>query len=246
VPIHSISGGTDIIGCFVLGNPLLPVYRGESQCVSLGMDVRVVTDAGLEHSGVGELVCVNPFPSRPVTIWGDPDRRRFHDSYFAQNAGVWTHGDRVHLTKRGSARILGRSDGTLKIHGVRIGPAELYSVVLGIPDVSAAMAVEQAYPREPGGNRIVLLVVLVPGRSLDRQLTLRIKKDLKEKASAVHVPAVIAQVSGLPQTLNGKYSERAACEVVNGRIPANRIALKNPEVLDEIAALPVVQQRQLS
>jgi acetoacetyl-CoA synthetase len=241
VPIHSISGGTDIIGCFMLGNPLMPVYRGESQSLSLGLDVRVLTDQGLQRTGVGELVCVNPFPSRPVFIWNDPQGARFHASYFAENEGIWTHGDRVHLTEWGSARVLGRSDGTMKIRGVRIGPAELYSVVLAIPGVSEAMAIEQADSREPGGNRLLLLVVMAAGRVLDRELTLRIKKELSQKASPVHVPAVIAQVSGLPQTLNGKYSERAARDIVNGRAPPNRAALKNPEVLDELRAHPALQ-----
>lgn len=237
LPIQSISGGTDIIGCFVLGNPLLPVYRGESQCVSLGMDVRVLTDAGLERTGTGELVCANPFPSRPVAIWGDADGTRLHDSYYGQNPGLWTHGDRFELTAGGSARVLGRSDGTMKIRGVRIGPAELYSVVLAVPGVREAMAVEQEAPREPGGRRIVLLVVLTPSLSLDRELTLRIKKELSQKASPVHVPALILQLSALPQTLNGKYSERAARDVVNGRTPANLSALRNPECLDELARL---------
>jgi len=244
VPIHSISGGTDIIGCFMLGNPLMPVYRGESQSLSLGLDVRVLAEPGLQRTGVGDLVCVNPFPSRPVFIWNDPQGARFHASYFAENEGLWTHGDRVHLTEWGSARVLGRSDGTMKIRGVRIGPAELYSVVLAIPGVSEAMAVEQADPREPGGSRIILLVVLAAGQTLDREQTLRIKKALSQKASPVHVPAVIAQVSGLPQTLNGKYSERAARDIVNGRAPPNRAALRNPEVLDELLAHPALQPPQ--
>jgi acetoacetyl-CoA synthetase len=235
VPVHSISGGTDIIGCFVLGNPLLPVYRGESQCLSLGLDVRVASDEGIESVGTGELVCVNPFPSRPISIWPDADGRRFHESYFAQRAGVWTHGDQCTITPHGSARILGRSDATLKIRGVRIGPAELYSVVLVIPGVLEAMAVEQRTALEPGGARIVLLVVLAPDLVLDRPLELRIKRELNQKASPVHVPGLIVQVRALPQTHNGKYSERAARDVVNGREPPNRAALRNPECLEELA-----------
>jgi acetoacetyl-CoA synthetase len=237
VPIHSISGGTDIIGCFVLGNPLLPVYRGESQSVSLGLDVRVLTDGGVRSSGIGELICANPFPSRPVCFWNDSSGTRFHDSYFEQNLGYWTHGDRIDLNTNGSVRVLGRSDGTMKIRGVRIGPAEIYSIVLTIPGIREVMAVEQDDPREPGGAKIILLVVLAPDRQLDRALMLRIKKELSIKASAVHVPAVIAQVPGLPQTLNGKYSERAARDVVNGRDVVNRAALRNPEVLDAITAV---------
>jgi acetoacetyl-CoA synthetase len=242
VAIESVSGGTDIVGCFVLGNPLMPVYQGESQSISLGLDVRILTDDGPQTVGTGELVCANPFPSRPVGIWGDAGGERFHNAYFEQNQGFWTHGDRLELTDRGSARILGRSDGTLKIRGVRIGPAELYSVVLSIPGIVDTMAVEQAAPSEPGGSQIVLLVVLSPGITLDRPLTLRIKRELSQRASPVHVPAIIAQVSGLPQTLNGKYSEKAAREVVNGRKPANISALKNPDTLDEIAAHPSLRR----
>jgi acetoacetyl-CoA synthetase len=237
VPIHSISGGSDIIGCFVLGNPLLPVYRGESQSLSLGLDVRVLTDAGIERTGTGELLCAKPFPSRPVFIWGDAARTRFHDSYFAENAGYWTHGDLVELAEPGSARVLGRSDGTMKIRGVRIGPAEIYVVVLGIPGIREAMAVEQEDQREPGGRRIVLLLVLAEGKALDREFTLRIKREISKKASSVHVPSVIVAVSGLPQTHNGKYSERAAKDVVNGRKPKNLLALRNPACLEEIERL---------
>lgn len=239
--IQSISGGTDIVGCFVLGNPLLPVYRGESQCVSLGMDVRVMTSEGLRSHGEGELVCINPFPSRPVGIYGDSDGSRFHSTYFSENPGIWTHGDQVRLSERGSARILGRSDGTLNVRGVRIGPAEIYSIVFAIPGVSQAMAVEQQAPREPGGSRLVLLLVLQEGMTLDRPLTLRIKKELSQKGSPNHVPGVIAQVGALPMTHSGKFSEKAVRETLNGKPPANRVALKNPEALDAIAAHPELQ-----
>jgi acetoacetyl-CoA synthetase len=241
VAIHSISGGTDMIGCFVLGNPLLPVYRGDSQCVSLGLDVKVMTDEGIKHTGEGELICLRPFPSRPVGVYGDTDGSRFHDAYFSQNAGVWTHGDQVRLFENGAARILGRSDGTLKVRGVRIGPAEIYSVVLRVPGVAQALAVEQQAPREPGGSRLVLLVVLQTGAILDRPLSLRIKKDLNQQASQNHVPAIIAQVSGLPTTHSGKLSERAVRDVINGRPLTNRGAMRNPEVLDEIARHPDLQ-----
>jgi len=237
VKVHSISGGTDIVGCFVLGNPLLPIYRGESQCISLGMDVRAMTEQGLSRHGEGELVCVNPFPSRPVGIYGDDaEGSRFHKTYFSENAGIWTHGDRVRLSERGSARILGRSDGTLNVRGVRIGPAEIYSIVLAIPGVLQAMAVEQQAPREPGGSRLVLLVVLQEGTSLDRALTLRIKKELSQKGSPNHVPSVIAQVAALPMTHSGKFSEKAVRDLLNGKPLTNRAAMKNPEALDAIQA----------
>lgn len=241
VSIQSISGGTDIVGCFVLGNPLLPIYRGESQCISLAMDVRVMTREGLRRHAEGELVCVNPFPSRPVGIFGDSDGSRFHDTYFSDNPGVWTHGDQVCLNERGSARILGRSDGTLNVRGVRIGPAEIYSIVFAISGISQAMAVEQQAPREPGGSRLVLLLVLQEGMILDRGLTLRIKKDLSQRGSPNHVPAIIAQVAALPTTHSGKFSEKAVRDVLNGKPLANRVAIKNPEALDLIGAHPELQ-----
>jgi len=241
VAIQSISGGTDIIGCFVLGNPNLPVYRGESQCVSLGLDVQAMTADGPVRTGTGELVCRHPFPSRPLGLFGDPGGARFHEAYFSQHPGMWTHGDFVHLSDRGTARILGRSDGTLNVRGVRIGPAEIYQIVLGMPGVLEAMAVEQTAPREPGGSRLVLLLVLAAGTTLDRPLTLRIKRELSQRASSNHVPSVVAQVSALPTTHSGKRSERAARDVLNGKEVVNLGALKNPESLDELRRQPALR-----
>lgn len=241
VKIQSISGGTDVVGCFVLGNPLLPIYRGESQCVSLGLDVRVMTAEGLCRCGEGELVCVNPFPSRPIGILGDANGRRFHEAYFAENPGIWTHGDCVRLSERGSARVLGRSDGILNVRGVRIGPAEIYSIVLAMPGIVHALAVEQRTPREPGGSRLVLLLVLEEGVTLDRALTLRIKKDLRQRGSPNHVPAVIVQVKALPMTHTGKFSEKVVRDLLNGNPLSNRGAIKNPESLHAIAAHPQLQ-----
>jgi acetoacetyl-CoA synthetase len=241
VPLQSISGGTDIIGCFVLGNPLRPLWRGESQSVSLAMEVRAFADGEARRVGVGELVCVAPFPSRPLGLLDDAGGRRFHDAYFAEHPGIWTHGDHIELTDRGTARMLGRSDGTLNVRGVRIGPAEIYRVVQAVPGVREAMAIEQAAPREPGGSRLVLLVVLAPGLELDRALTLRIKKELSQKASPNHVPSVIAQMDALPTTHSGKRSERAARDAINGREVVNAAALRNPEVLDILRAHPALQ-----
>ena len=241
VPIQSISGGTDIIGCFVLGNPTLPVFPGKSQCVSLGLDVQVADAGGFSRTGTGELVCRRPFPSRPIGFFGDRDGSRFHEAYFVQHPGVWTHGDILELTDRGTARVLGRSDGVLNVRGVRIGPAEISQIVLDHPGIQQAMAIEQRDPREPGGSRIVLLVVMAPGTVLDRPLTLQLKRDIKSRASANHVPAAIADVSGLPTTFSGKLSERAATDAINGRLVTNFSALRNPEVLAEIAAHAAVQ-----
>ncbi len=240
VPLQSISGGTDIIGCFVQGNPNLPVRRGESQCVGLGLDVRVMTAGGLMREGNGELVCCSPFPSRPVRFVGDPDGSRFHDAYFSQHDGLWTHGDYVSLHSEG-ARILGRSDGTLNVRGIRIGPAEIYQIVLGFGEVAQAMALEQESPGDVGGTRLVLLLVLSADVVLDRSLTLRIKKALSVQASSNHVPSVIAQVAELPMTFSGKQSERAARDAINGRQAANRSALRNPKSLDALAGHPALQ-----
>ncbi len=241
LPLQSISGGTDIIGCFVLGNPNLPVIRGEAQCVSLGLDVRALVPDGTFGAGPGELVCARPFPSRPIGLFGDETGSRFHDAYFSQNPGLWTHGDLIELTPAGGARILGRSDGVMNVRGIRIGPAEIYAVLEHVPEVVEGMAVEQHAPREPGGSRIVLLVVLKPGIQLDRPLTLRIKKEIKTRTSAAHVPAVVAQVPEVPITLNNKRSERAARDVLNGLWPKNVSALKNPSVLDVLRDHPDLQ-----
>jgi acetoacetyl-CoA synthetase len=237
VPVWSISGGTDIVGCFVLGNPDLPVYRGESVCVSLGYDVRAVDEDGRARSqGRGELVCVRPFPSRPLGLFGDEDGQRFREAYFAEHPPAWSHGDFVELTARGSARILGRSDGILNIRGVRIGPAEIYGALQDLADVKAAMAIEQHDELALGGTRLLLFVVLAPGRHLDRGLELAIKKLLKTRCGPFHVPAAIHQVDDLPTTHSGKRSERAASDVVNGRPVRNRHALRNPATLDQMVA----------
>lgn len=235
VPLQSISGGTDIVGCFVQGSPWTAVYAGESSCPGLGLDVRVQTPQGSLRHGRGELVCASPFPSRPVGLFGDPGGGRFHAAYFAKNEGVWTHGDLLELTPRGSARVLGRCDGVMNIRGIRIGPGEIYDVLASaVPEVACAMAADQDAPHEPGGKRLVLLVVLKPGAALDRALEHRVKKELKQRASAAHVPAVVLQVDDLPTTFSGKRSEAALQDVLCGRPVRNRSALRNPACLDAI------------
>jgi acetoacetyl-CoA synthetase len=236
-PLQSISGGTDIIGCFVLGHPELPVRRGRAQARSLGMDTAAVDDAGAEVAGtIGELVCRRPFPSRPVGFLRDPDGARFHAAYFADHEGVWTHGDLVEFDGDGSARLHGRADGVLNIDGVRIGPAEIYTALRAVPAVSAAMAVEQRDPARPGASRMVLLVVLAPGSVLDGALDREIRRTLRRRASAAHVPSLVLAVPALPTTHNGKLSERAARDAVNGDPVANRAALRNPGALDALQA----------
>ncbi|MCB9537913.1 MAG: acetoacetate--CoA ligase [Myxococcales bacterium] len=241
VPVHSISGGTDIVGCFVLGRPDAPVRAGYSQAISLGYDVQVMTAEGPRAAGTGELICCAPFPSRPVGLFGDDEGERFHAAYFAENPGVWTHGDFLELTEDGQARVLGRADGVLNIRGIRIGPAEIYAIVQDFEAISACLAIGQEDPQTIGGLRLVLLVVMAPGHTLDRPLQLKIKKALKTGASMAHVPAVIAAVEGLPTTHSGKLSERAATDALAGRPVRNRDALRNPETLDALAAHPDLQ-----
>ena len=238
VPLQSISGGTDIVGCYVLGSPWAPAYEGESSCIGLGMDVRVWTEDGLARRGRGELVCVRPFPSRPVGFLGDPDGVRLRDAYFAQHDGVWTHGDLVELTLREggqgtSAQILGRCDGVMNIRGIRVGPGEVYEVLsTAVPEIAQAMAVDQDAPAEPGGKRLVLFIVPKPGIVLDRALALRIKRELRTRASMAHVPAIIVQVAELPVTFSGKPSEAALQDALSGRPVRNRDALRNPEAVE--------------
>ncbi|CAH2599855.1 Acetoacetate--CoA ligase [Rhodovastum atsumiense] len=232
VPLQSISGGTDIIGCFVLGNPNLPVWRGEAQCRSLAL---AVDAAGAEPGEVGELVCRTPFPSRPLGFFGDSDGSRFHDAYFSQNPGIWTHGDRISLTPHGSARLHGRSDGVLNVRGLRLGTAEIYSALQDIPELLETMVVEQEMPDTTVGSRIVLLAVLRPEASLTSDLSLRIRRHIAQRIAAAFVPAVILDVASLPTTHSGKPSEAAARDAVNGRQARNRAALRNPECLDAIA-----------
>ncbi len=233
MPLQSISGGSDIIGCFVLGHPDLPLNRGWIQSRSLGLDVRALPVDGGDAGGVGELVCCNPFPSRPRGFVGD-DGTRFHEAYFQQNPGVWTHGDLIEFDHLGQARMHGRSDGVLNVRGIRIGPAEIYRALGDVREIQAAMAVEQQMPSDPAGARIVLLVVLRDRTVLDAVLSARIRREIERKASPAHLPGLIVQVPELPTTHSGKSSERAATEAINGRSVANRQALRNPDSLAQI------------
>ncbi|MGF6570587.1 acetoacetyl-CoA synthetase [Paraburkholderia sp. GAS333] len=249
LPLQSISGGTDIVGCFVLGNPNLPVYAGEAQCRSLGLDVQAWKD-GKPAVEVGHLVCTNPFPSRPLGFFGDADGARFHASYFAANPGVWTHGDLIELTPRGSARLHGRVDGVLNVGGVNVGPAEIYRILNDIPGIQEAMVVDSntgdASPNAgrhranamttdgSHGRGIVLLLVLQSGVELSAALQSRVRRDLVRRGSASHVPDLILAVDALPTTHSGKPSEAAARDALNGLPARNAAALRNPECLDAI------------
>ena len=237
LPVQSISGGTDIIGCFFLGHPWLPVYAGELQAPSLGLDVRAL---GQKDGRFGELVCANPFPSRPIGIHGDDSGQRFHDTYFAQNPGYWTHGDLIEITPRGTARVHGRTDGVMNVGGVRIGPAEIYAALEDVDELAATMAIEQRCAAAPGGSRIVLFVVLRSGFALTKELQARIRRELERKCSRAHVPAVVVELDELPETHNFKRAERAARDAANGDPVANIEALRNPRVLDVIRAHPAL------
>jgi acetoacetyl-CoA synthetase len=238
VPLESISGGTDIIGCFVMGSPWTDTYEGESSAPGLGLDVRAWSEAaGAGREGTGELVCARPFPSRPVAFFGDAGGARLHRAYYAQHDGVWTHGDLVELTPRGTIRVLGRCDGVLNVRGIRIGPSEIYDVVsAAAPEVAHALAVDADAPREPGGKRLVLYVVMRPGHALDRALVLRMKRALKERASPAHVPAAIVAVDELPVTFSGKIAEAAMQDALSGRPVRNLKALRNPAAIDRAVA----------
>ncbi len=232
-PIESISGGTDILGCFVMGSPWSDTYVGESSCAGLALDVRAWSERGSGREGVGELVCVQPFPSRPVGFLHDPEGTRLHKTYYEQHAGAWTHGDLVDLTARGTVRVLGRCDGMLNIRGIRIGPSEIYDILdRTIPEVAFAMAVDVDAPEDPGGKRLILFVVMRRGALLDRALTLRIKKRLKEEASSAHVPAAVVAVDDLPATFSNKISETAMQDALSGRPVRNLAALRNPDAIE--------------
>ncbi len=229
VQLASICGGTDIISCFVLGDPLSPVYRGEIQCRGLGMAVDVFDDGGEPVRGAkGELVCTRAFPSMPIGFWDDPGDARYRKAYFERYPGVWCHGDFVELSERGGMIVQGRSDATLNPGGVRIGTAEIYRQVEQLPEVLEGLVVGQ---RQAGDTRVVLFVRLAEGVDLDEALIGRIRRTIRQGASPRHVPAVVAAVPDIPRTKSGKIVELAVRRVIHGEEVTNREALANPEAL---------------
>ena len=233
--LSSISGGTDIISCFALGSPVLPVRRGELQCRGLGMAVAVRDDTGREITGAkGELVCTAPFPSMPTGFWNDPDGNRYHRAYFDRFPGVWHHGDFAEVTPSGGMIIHGRSDTVLNPGGVRIGTGEIYRVVDREPDVVESLVVGR---RTGDDVRVVLFVVLRPGRDLDDDLVARLRDRIRREASPRHVPAVVRQVPDLPRTISGKTVELAVSRVLHGEPVENIDALANPEALEPFRRL---------
>ena len=235
VCLSSVSGGTDIVSCFVGGCPTEPVRRGEIQVPGLAMAVEVWDEQGQRHIGEkGELVCTRSFPSMPVAFWNDPDHSRYRSAYFERFPGVWAHGDFAEETAHGGFVIYGRSDATLNPQGVRIGTAEIYRQVERLEDVLESVAVGQEWE---GDTRILLFVVLRDDRKLDQALIDRIKKRIREGASPRHVPAKVIQVAEIPRTRSGKITELAVREVVHGRPVKNAEALANPTALDSFRNL---------
>jgi acetoacetyl-CoA synthetase len=227
--LASISGGTDIVSCFVLGNPAGPVRRGEIQMRGLGLAVDVFDDQGRPVRGEkGELVCSKPFPCMPVMFWHDPDGARYRASYFERFPGIWCHGDFAELTESDGIIIHGRSDAVLNPGGVRIGTAEIYRQVEQVPEVLEAICVGQDWQ---GDVRVVLFVRLADGAQLDEALEQRIKRQIRSHCTPRHVPARILAVGDIPRTRSGKISEIAVRDVIHGRAVKNTEALANPEAL---------------
>lgn len=230
VCLASISGGTDIISCFVLGNPTLPVYRGESQCLGLGLDMQVWDEQGQPlQKQKGELVCCNSFPCQPLGFWGDETGERYHDAYFSRFDNTWCHGDYVEITEHNGVIIYGRSDATLNPGGVRIGTAEIYRYAESLDEVLESVVIGQQWGDDV---RVVLFVKLKPQLTINDDLITRIKKTIKANCTPRHVPAVILQVDDIPKTKTGKIVELAVREVVHGRPVKNKSVLVNPEALD--------------
>ena len=234
--LSSISGGTDIVSCFVLGNPAAPVYRGEIQCLGLGLDVHAFDEDGRSVVGEkGELVCTRAFPSMPVGFWNDPGGRKYHDAYFARFDDIWCHGDYVEVTERGGVIVYGRSDAVLNPGGVRIGTAEIYRQVEQLDEVVESLVIAQQWE---GDVRIVLFVILREGITLDGALESKIRSRIRANATPRHVPARIVQVTDIPRTRSGKITELAVRDVVHGRAVKNREALANPQALEQFAGRP--------
>jgi len=237
--LASISGGTDIISCFALGNPTLPVYRGELQCRGLGMKVAAYNPQGKSVTDEkGELVCELPFPSMPIYFWNDPEGKKYRAAYFEKFPGVWTHGDFISINDHGGVQIFGRSDATLNPGGVRIGTAEIYRVVEALPEVADSLVVGQNWR---GDERVILFLKLSDGVTLTQGLIEKIKRQIRTQCSPRHVPAITLPIADIPYTINGKKVELAVKKIIHGEKVLNRDALANPEALEYYRDLPELQ-----
>ncbi|MFZ5644605.1 MAG: acetoacetate--CoA ligase [Bacillota bacterium] len=237
--LSSISGGTDIISCFALGNPTGPVYTGELQCRGLGMKVEAFDEHAkpvINHKG--ELVCTAAFPSMPVSFWNDPDMKKYRGSYFDVYDNVWRHGDFIEITPHGGVIIYGRSDATLNPGGVRIGTAEIYRQVESLSEVLDSLVVGQDWDNDV---RVILFVKMAPGITLTEELIARIKKLIRENTTPRHVPAKIISIKDIPYTINGKKVELAVRNVIHGQPVLNKDALANPEALEYYGDIPELQ-----
>ncbi len=231
VHLASISGGTDIVSCFMLGNPNAPVFPGELQCRGLGMKVETFDESGSSVTNeIGELVCSAPFPSRPIYFWNDSDGEKYQKAYFDHYERVWRHGDFVKINERGSCVVYGRSDATLNRGGVRIGTAEIYSVVESLDEVVDSLVVGLEKEED---IKVILFVVLKTGQELDKSLKAKIKSTLRTEKSPRHVPDEIHQITSVPRTISGKKVELAVKNILQGKPITNKEALVNPEVLGE-------------
>ncbi|WP_223789251.1 acetoacetate--CoA ligase [Marinicella meishanensis] len=239
VCLSSISGGTDICSCFALGNSNLPVYRGQLQCLGLGMSVKVLDEQ--QHSVVGEpgeLSCDRAFPSMPVYFWHDPKHGKYKSAYFDKYAEIWCHSDRAEITPEGGMIIYGRSDTTLNPGGVRIGTAEIYRQVEALPEITESIVVGQDWQDD---TRVVLFVVMQTGHELDEPMRQKIRQTIRQNTTPRHVPAKIIAVSEIPKTISGKIVELAVRDVIHGKTVANTDALANPEALQLYRDLPELQ-----
>jgi acetoacetyl-CoA synthetase len=238
--LASIAGGTDLNGCFALGNPMGPVYAGELQCRGLAMDVHAFDAQGRPViNQQGELVCCKPFPSMPIYFWDDPEGKKYFGAYFGVYPGVWRHGDFIEINERGGVVIYGRSDATLNPGGVRIGTAEIYSVVALMPEVVDCVVIGQNWKNDV---RVILFVQLPEGETLTEALKKKIRETIRSLASPRHVPAKIIAVPGIPYTLNMKKVEMAVKKVIDGKPVLNKDALSNPDVLDYYAGIKELQE----
>lgn len=240
VHLASVSGGTDIISCFVGANPTGPVWRGEIQARALAMKVEVFDEEGRSVIGrKGELVCTAPFPSMPISFWNDLGDRKYRAAYFEKYPGVWCHGDFAEITEHGGVIIYGRSDAVLNPGGVRIGTAEIYRQVEQLPEVLESLVIGQKWD---GDERVVLFVRLREGARLDEGLVTKIKDRVRRNVSPRHVPAKIVQIGDIPRTKSGKIVELAVRDIVHGRDVKNRDALANPEALEQFRSIPELQR----
>ena len=231
IQLSSISGGTDIISCFMLGNPILPVYSGEIQCRGLGMKVEAYDENGnVVIDEKGELVCTQPFPSSPIYFWNDPENEKYKNAYFNRFPNVWHHGDFIKITQNGGVVVYGRSDATLNPGGVRIGTAEIYRVVESIEEVVDSLVVGQNWKND---IRVILFVVLKDELVLDDKLIEKIKTKIRIATTPRHTPSIIYQIESIPHTISGKKVELAVTRILNGEKVDNKEALANPESLDQ-------------